>query len=255
MNDVFGHGYAGVYDALYAEKDYDSENALLKRIFHEHTGAVCSVLDIGCGTGGHAIPLAVDGYDVVGIDRSADMLALARDKAIAEKADITWYQADARHLDIGRRFDAAIMMFAVLGYQIHNHDILAVLANVRQHLKPNGVFVFDFWYGPSVLYNRPRSVLKVVTTPSGKVFRTSSSTLDTTHHLCIVRFNILRIAQDHHFEEIEEAHPVRFFFPLEIEHFLEISGLRLEALRAFPDFDRQANDDDWNAVAVATAVG
>jgi SAM-dependent methyltransferase len=254
MNEVFGPGYAGVYDALYAEKDYEAENALLKRIFHEHKLPVSSVLDIGCGTGGHALRLARDGYEVVGVDQSADMIALARSKATAQDAVIDWHQADARRFDLGRRFDAAIMMFAVLGYQTGNDDVLAALASVQRHLEPGGLFIFDIWYGPAVLCSRPRPCLRTVTTPSGKVVRSSNSTLDTARHLCTIRFHVLRVERDRLLEEVEEVHSMRFFFPLELAHLLEISGLRLNTLRAFPDFDRQPDDDSWNVISVASAV-
>src|SRR5205814_7072190 len=79
---LFGPLYASAYDALHEDKDYERECDLFERTFDElAAGGVRRVLDLGCGTGGHAIPLARRGYDVVGVDRSEAMLARAADKA------------------------------------------------------------------------------------------------------------------------------------------------------------------------------
>ena len=52
-------------------------------------------------------------------------------------------------------FDAAVMMFAVLSYQLSNQDVLSTLATVRRHLQVGGLFIADLWYGPAVLNERP----------------------------------------------------------------------------------------------------
>ena len=76
MTGVFGAEYAGAYDAIYAEKDYEAEVDLIERAAARFgDDAAASVLDLGCGTGGHAIPLARRGHRVTGVDRSPAMLA------------------------------------------------------------------------------------------------------------------------------------------------------------------------------------
>ncbi len=71
-----------MYDVLYRDKDYVSECAFLHEAFGRHfPGGVKSVLDLGCGTGGHASPLARSGMTVVGVDRAPKMLEVARAKA------------------------------------------------------------------------------------------------------------------------------------------------------------------------------
>src|SRR2546426_1685446 len=74
----FGHSYAEMYDALYSSKDYEGECNRLEAAFRLTQRDVRSVLDLDCGTGSHAIPLARQGYRVHGVDRSADMLQRAR---------------------------------------------------------------------------------------------------------------------------------------------------------------------------------
>jgi predicted TPR repeat methyltransferase len=83
MSDqVFGQVYANQYDFLYSDKDYEGECDLLEEISRRYgDGSVCTILDLGCGTGIHAIRLARRGYEVTGVDRSAEMLAKAERKA------------------------------------------------------------------------------------------------------------------------------------------------------------------------------
>jgi hypothetical protein len=54
--------------------------------------------------------------------------------------------------------------------------------------------------------------------------------------------------------ETEETHQMRFFFPLELDLFLECSGFTLIKLGAFPQFDQEPDQDTWNVCGVARAV-
>src|SRR3989304_4338464 len=128
MNPIFGSVYADAYDHIYRDKDYDEECRLLKRLFGEYAAKpVRRILDLGCGTGNHAIRLAADGYDVGGVDLSRDMLRIAEQKAQERGVSLRWHQADIRDLSLGEKFDAVLMMFAVLGYQLENADVLGAL--------------------------------------------------------------------------------------------------------------------------------
>ncbi len=253
MSDVFGAGYADSYDALYREKDYEAECDLLERIFREFAdGPVETILDLGCGTGNHALPLARRGYRVVGVDRSEAMLARATAKAGDE--DASFRQGDVRDVRLGREFDAVLMLFAVLGYQHANDDVLQALRTARGHLRPGGLLVFDVWYGPAVLRERPAERLRTVEDGSSRLLRLSSGELDVRRHLCTVDFRIRRTEDDRLVAETEERHVMRYFFPLELALFLATSGLRLLRLGAFPDIDREPDETTWSVVGVATTV-
>src|SRR5215813_7646967 len=112
VTEVFGRDYAGVYDAIYRKKDYQGEVDLIERILRRHgLDGHRRVLDLGCGTGGHAVPLARRGHAVLGVDRSSAMLEVAREKVAAElpECTVTFCRGDIRQLDLGQRFEVVLM--------------------------------------------------------------------------------------------------------------------------------------------------
>ena len=132
---IFADVYAGNYDSMYATKDYLAECDVIERVFARFgDGRIRTIADFGCGTGSHAIPLARRGYAVVGVDRSDAMLAEARTKADGASSQpggmgtLTFRQGDLRDVNLDSRFDAVLMMFAVLGYQHTNQDVTRTTA-------------------------------------------------------------------------------------------------------------------------------
>jgi SAM-dependent methyltransferase len=256
MSDrVFENHYADSYDLLYGDKDYQRECDLIEAVFHRHGHGVKSVLDLGCGTGNHAIPLAIRGYDVTGVDMSESMLTRARAKASkagASSGRIEFALGDVRSWTAAKKFDAALMMFAVLGYQSTNEDVLVALQTVRKHLNPGGLFICDVWYGPAVLAVRPSDRVKVIPTAGGQLIRAASGSLDTYHHSCEVRYHLWRLTGDHLDSETQETHRMRYFFPQELSLFLQQSGLSPVEMHAFDDPHRTPDETTWNVLAVAT---
>ncbi len=258
MSEVFGSIYADAYDLFYRDKDYAAECDLIERIFKTYgNGPIHSVLDLGCGTGNHTIPLVQRGYEVVGVDCSKSMLAQARRKAAAlsDGSGVALHQGDVRSVDLQRDFDAALMMFAVLGYQLENADVLSALKTARRHLHPGGLLIFDVWYGPAVLHQRPSQRIKVLPTPDGKILRVASGELDIHRHVCTVHYRVWQLEGERLVAETEESHSMRYFFPLELELLLECSGFALIRLGAFPEFDQDPDETTWNLLGVARAKG
>jgi len=255
MSQAFGNVYANAYDSLYRDKDYDGECKLIDQLLRRYAAKpVSRILDLGCGTGGHALRLAATGYEVVGVDRSTDMLRIAKQKSGEAGTTLRYHQADLRMLDLGERFDAVLMMFAVLGYQLDNGDVSNALRAARKHLHPGGLLAFDVWYGPAVLTGRPGDRVRVIENGEQKILRTSSGTLDVQRHVCTVDFRVRQMAGDKVVNETTEQHLMRYFFPQELALFLEVAGFRLLRLGAFPEFDRDADETTWNIMVAAIAV-
>jgi SAM-dependent methyltransferase len=184
---IFDREYAEQYDVLYGAKNYAAECDLIEGAIARYSRRpVDTVLDLGCGTGGHALPLAQRGYRVTGVDRSAAMLAHAVRKAAGsvDTADRrpAFVAGDLRTIALGGTFDAAVMMFAVLGYQLTDEDVRATLRNVRAHLRRRGLFIFDVWHGPAVLAIGPSDTVKTFANTGGTFRRVASGVLDSARH-------------------------------------------------------------------------
>jgi SAM-dependent methyltransferase len=257
MTVVFSPDYADVYDAVYRDKDYAAECDLIERILRKYTLApVHTILDLGCGTGNHTIPLALRGYDLCGVDMAQPMLERAQSKS-AEAGlahHIQFHLSRINDLELPRQFDVALMMFAVLGYQLENRDVTSALRAARKHLKPGGLLIFDVWYGPCVLRQGVSDRVKVVPTESGRIIRVAQSKLDSLRQTCIVHYQVWRTVGDRIVEQVQEDHSVRFFFPRELELLLSLSSFELLSLGTFPDIDRDPDDTTWNIMGVARAV-
>jgi SAM-dependent methyltransferase len=256
MTGIFGTGYADTYDVVYRDKDYAREVAAIDRLFERHkTAPIKSVLDLGCGTGRHAILLARRDLDVVGVDQSEAMLEHARKLAQANGTgnSLTFIKGDVRNFDAGKVFDAALMMFNVLGYLTSNDDLLAGLRSVRGHLRDGGLFIFDIWYGPAVVAHPPVDRIKEYKRPAGDMIRLATGKMYPDENRCDVSIRLITIDNNAVKSDTVESHPVRYFFPLEIDLALRQAGFRIAAIQQFPDVDERPDLNSWPAVVVAVA--
>lgn len=254
MSNVFGQEYANVYDTLYRDKDYDGEVALLQRIFRQYSPRdVRRVLDLGCGTGNHSLRLAKLGYEVAGVDQSAEMLALAEAKTREQNVRVALHHSRITEFRSPEQFDAALLMFAVLGYHTSNADVLGALQTARRQLVTGGLLVFDVWYGPAVLAQRPGERVRVLDHASGTTIRATQATLDTRSHTCRVDYRVWELAGDRVAGRTAESHLMRFFFPQELMLLLQMTGFELVRFGAFPDLDQEPGDLTWNVMVVASA--
>ncbi len=259
MSEVFGEIYADAYDLLYADKDYAGECAMIRRAFAQYAAApVRSILDLGCGTGNHAIPLAQKGYRVVGVERSARMLARAREKAergLVGRVVPRFVEGDIRSVAVDQTFDAVVMMFNVLGYLLEDDDAIAVLRTARRHLRRDGLLICDFWYGPAVTLSSAQDRHKVLTREQERIIRLTSTEVDATRRICDIRFQLWRLEGDRVAGETDERHRVRFFFRDELKQMFATSGLSLRRLGGFPDFNIDPDPEgSWTVTAIGSAV-
>ena len=248
---LFGR-YAAFYDALSADKDYAAECRYLARLFARHARRpVRTILSLGCGTGNHDLPLALRGFRVTGVDRSSGMLARYREKAVAAGLPLDVRRGDLRSARLGRRFDAVISMFAVIGYQVTDRDLARALATCAAHLRPGGVLVFDVWHGPAVLADPPGARTRTVKEGADRIVRHSRSRTDMARHVVSVTFRTERFSGGRRVESVVEEHPMRFFFRDEIEVVLARVGLEGVAFLPFGKTAGRPTERDWNLTVVA----
>jgi 2-polyprenyl-3-methyl-5-hydroxy-6-metoxy-1,4-benzoquinol methylase len=116
-----------------------------------------AALDLGCGPGRFAVPLAKRGFTVTGVDRTAFLLDKARTYATEESADVEWVLEDMRRFRRGGAFDIALSLFSTFGYFEDPADNRHVLENVFASLKRGGIFVMDL-LGKEILAGKFRAI-------------------------------------------------------------------------------------------------
>jgi SAM-dependent methyltransferase len=215
------NSYARYYDLLYRDKDYRGEAHFVENLLCRHAPGSRSILELGCGTGAHAALLAEEGYQVFGVDMSVDMLERAnarREKLAPEHGQrLMFVQGDVRSIRVAGKYDSVISLFHVMSYQTDNEDIRAVFGTAMTHLKPGGIFVFDCWYGPAVLTNRPSVRVKemeddfiIVTRIAEPVMYANDNIVDVNYHVFV------KNKQAGVVEELRETHRMRYLFKPEL---------------------------------------
>lgn len=250
MTEVFD-AYAAYYDLLYRDKDYASEAEFVSALVQKYSPGARQLLEFGCGTGGHAAEFVARGYEVAGIDLSPEMIRLAKAKQelLPDPRSLKFHEGDLRQIDLGRTFDAVVALFHVMSYQTSNEDLTAAFANAARHLRPGGVFVFDFWFGPGVLSDPPTKRVRRMAGPGISVTRTAQPLVLAAENIVDVNFNILvsAVDGDHNFNE---THRMRYLFAPELDLLLGQAELCRESLLTWLG-DDLPGIDAWYACIVA----
>ena len=247
--------YSSYCDVLCKDKDYNAETDFIDSLIKKYgVGNIRTILDMGCGTGGHALLLVEKGYSVTGIDRSESMLSIAKEKAKKRKIPVEFLKADIRNFNLNEKFDIIISMFAVMGYQTTNEDVEKALLSAYKHLKPGGLFIFDVWFGPAVLSQKPGDRIKIIEIDGEKIIRLTRSTLDIMKHVVDVNFTVMKIRGDKILEPTEETHRMRFFFPMELEFILKKTGYQVLKMIPFMEIDGVISEYNWDMTIVARKI-
>lgn len=242
---------ADYYDIIYQDKDYKAECGFLELIFSKYSdNPIKTILDLGCGTGGHALILAERGYKVIGIDLSWEMLKIGRKKTKERELNIEFIQGDIRNLKLNQKFDAVISMFAVISYQITNEDLISIFKTAWKHLEKNGLFTFDVWFGPAVLTQKPSDRFKVIEKDNERIIRFATPVLDILDHTVDVKYKIIKLSKDKVVDEVDEVHKVRFLFPQEIKLICNMIGFKVLELCPFMKLGKTPTEKDWNVSVV-----
>ncbi|KRF11231.1 class I SAM-dependent DNA methyltransferase [Paenibacillus sp. Soil787] len=140
--------FAYTYDRLMNSMPYEDWLRFVKESFNRFGMKPSTIVDLGCGTGNLTIPLAMEGYQLTGIDLSEDMLAVAEQKTGELRSQlrggaIHWVQQDLREWDLGEQVDVALSICDSLNYLLEEEDIVDAFRQTFEGLKPGGLFLFD----------------------------------------------------------------------------------------------------------------
>jgi SAM-dependent methyltransferase len=196
------------------------------------------VLEVACGSGRVLVPLVRAGFEVVGIDLSPHMLALARAKLDAAGLDADLREADMRTFQLPRAdFDLAIVAVKSFAYLTEAADQLACLRSVHAHLRPGGLLAIDLlhprldWLAAPTgsmrddllrhvpehgfTLSRVESVVATDLARQVRVIRSIYETVDDAGHVVEKRF---------------VEWPYRWLHRFEAEHLLHRAGFEVEAV-------------------------
>ena len=226
--DVFGD-YAKYYDLLYRDKNYDGEAEFVDGLLRAYAPAARTLLELGCGTGALAVRLAERGYDVHGVDISDSMLSRGRERAAGLDSSIghrvQFSQGDLRTVRIPRVFDAVISTFHVISYQTTAESLAAAFRTAKEHLRPGGVFLFDFWYGPAVVSSPPDVRVKRLEDQHLAITRIAEPEVDPDQPVVDVHYDVfIRDKRTGQIYEVQEVHRMRWLFEDEIASLLRTHG-------------------------------
>ncbi|SVD34452.1 uncharacterized protein METZ01_LOCUS387306, partial [marine metagenome] len=206
---------------LYQDKDYKREAKYIASLLGKNDITNGSILELGSGTGKHAEEFAKMGFSVHGVDLSPEMVKQANQRGKNDFVNQLYFEiGDVRSFKIDKKFDAVISLFHVISYQLKNEDILAFFNTAAKHLKPNGVFIFDFWYGPGVLTDPPAVRQKRLENKDIEVLRIAEPVMYPNENVVDVNYCVhIKQKESGKVSELNETHKMRYLFIPEILQF------------------------------------
>lgn len=137
-------GFAGVYDELMDDAPYEEWKERIVTVLRGNGIDNGLVADLGCGTGTMTELLADAGYDMIGIDLSAEMLQVAQQKREASGHDILYLCQDMRGFELYGTVRAVVSICDSINYITEIEELTEVFRLVDNYLDPGGIFLFDF---------------------------------------------------------------------------------------------------------------
>ena len=135
--------FSEFYDALTANVSYDTVAQVLSSLLTRYGKGRGLLLDLACGTGSVSVRLAEQGYEVIGVDLSPEMLSEAQNKAYSAGQNILFLCQDMTKLDLYGTVDAAVCTLDGLCHLPDEESVQAALRKVSLFMNPGGVFLFD----------------------------------------------------------------------------------------------------------------
>jgi SAM-dependent methyltransferase len=166
---------------------------------------------------------------------------------------LNFEEGDVRTFRKNETFDIVLSLFHVFSYQTSNDDLAAAFTTAASHLRPGGILIFDFWYGPGVLTQRPDVRVKRLEDERIRVMRIAEPVLFPNDNRVQVNYTVqIENRVDGEREEIRECHEMRYLFPPEIELLSRTMFKPIKQL-AWMKTD-QPGIDDWACVSIMESV-
>lgn len=241
MEEVFNI-YSSYYDLIYQDKDYNKEaDYIIELIKTYHENAI-DIIEFGSGTGKHADIFSSKGYNVVGVEPSAEMIKIAMPKT---SSNLSFIQSSIETHNSEKTFDVALALFHVISYLNTNDALEKAFKNVHNSLKNGGLFIFDVWYSPAVLTQLPEKRTKTIENDLIKVVRKAEPTIHWNTNTIDVAYKIEVLNKvEQKINYLNETHKMRHFSIPELLLLAKISGFELVTYHEFLT-TKKAGADTW----------
>jgi SAM-dependent methyltransferase len=208
--------YSQYYDLLYRDKDYTAEVDYVNNLFKQYGDSeINELLELGCGSGNHAVCFSRSGLSITGLELSETMVAEALEKNIKGFQPVV---GNITSFQLGKQFDAAVSLFHVISYLTDNNQLLDCFKATNSHLNSGGVFVFDVWYTPAVLTQLPETRIKRLEDEHISVIRLAEPVSKHQTNTVDVNYEVWITSKPEGTTEIiREVHPMRHFGVPEID--------------------------------------
>ncbi|WUI00917.1 class I SAM-dependent methyltransferase [Spirillospora sp. NBC_00431] len=215
---------ADVYEAIYRGrgKDYAGEAELATKLIKERNPSASSLLDVACGPGAHLVHFIGSFERVAGVDLSADMVRVARER-LGEGVPVS--QGDMRDFRLDRTFGAVTCMFSSIAYSADTAELEAALGCLAGHLEPGGVVVVEPWWFPENFVSGYVGG-SVVTVEGRTIARVSHSVVDGRATRMDVHYTVA--SSDEGIRHFVDQHRMSLFGKAEYEAAFTRAGCSVE---------------------------
>ena len=164
---VFRKFYSKFYDLVYLKKNYKKEISFILSLLKKRKIKFKKILELGSGTGSHGKYLKKLGYEIIGVEKSPQMIKISKEKKIGFKI----YNSDLKKFRINKKFDLVISLFHVINYMTKEAALNKFFDTANYHLKKSGYLIFDTWYTPGVNFMKPSKITKIFNNKEFKVVK------------------------------------------------------------------------------------
>lgn len=243
--------YSKYYDLLYKDKNYREESQYVIEKIKNFAPSATQILELGSGSGAHAHYFCEAGFEVTGIERSPEMVAIAKAKKITGFNPII---GDISTFKVSLQFDVAISLFHVVSYLTENDVLLDCFKTTNKQLNNGGIFIFDIWYSPAVYHLRPETRIKRLESDQIEVVRLAESKIESDKNVVAVNFEIIikdKITRTT--ESIKEEHKMRHFSIPEIKMLAIFAGFEVLLTEEFLT-GNTPSQDTWGVCFVLKKI-
>lgn len=238
--------FAYFYDLFTDDVDYEKRTAQILDLFNKYDKKPTLLLDMACGTGGFSLEFAKKGIQVIGVDASADMLSVAREKSAEAGEDILFLNQRAEELELYGTVDGAVCCLDSLNHITDYDNFKTAIEKISLFLEPQRLFIFDV----NTEYKH-REILadNCFVRETEDVFCVWQNSYDEKSKITDISVDVF-CADGENYERISENFSERAYTPEEISNALGNAGLKTEAI--FEEFSSEAPRFDAQRVIYVT---